>query len=159
MKTHKLKTAFAVTALVCLLQFSGPDTLCGRTLYLSPAGDDSVACAHGAVFRTLKQAVSCLEPGDTLIVREGECSVIRLGGQPAPAGRRKAICWWRESATTGFFHGDREPRSGCQRAEKKLLWRFLYSSLRRDAGQRYEIGIKARTGSAALAREGQSGGG
>ncbi|MEA2064555.1 MAG: right-handed parallel beta-helix repeat-containing protein [Gemmatimonadota bacterium] len=45
--------------------------LYGRTLYLSTSGDDSAAEGHGVEFRTLKRAVSCLEPGDTLIVKNG----------------------------------------------------------------------------------------
>jgi Right handed beta helix region len=72
MTTYKEKTAFGILTLAWLFLLAGPPTLCGRTMYLSTAGDDSTACGHGAVFLTLHRAVECLEPGDTLIVREGD---------------------------------------------------------------------------------------
>ena len=61
------KTIFVL--LVFCLAVSGP--LAARTFFLSADGDDSSTCRAGAEFRTLKRAVACLAPGDTLIIREG----------------------------------------------------------------------------------------
>ncbi len=71
MRTYRLQIAAGIVIPLCLLWLAGPPALYGRTLFLSPTGDDSVAVAHGAELRTLKHAVGCLAPGDTLIVREG----------------------------------------------------------------------------------------
>ncbi|MBN2289203.1 MAG: right-handed parallel beta-helix repeat-containing protein [Candidatus Glassbacteria bacterium] len=64
--------AACLLALACFLGPAGQWSLYGRTMYLAPDGDDSVECGPGAAFRTLKRAVECLAPGDTLTVREGD---------------------------------------------------------------------------------------
>ncbi len=45
--------------------------LAARTMYLGPEGGDGLACWPGNTFRTLARAAECLEPGDTLLIREG----------------------------------------------------------------------------------------
>jgi len=64
-------SALRTGVLLFILLSAGPFPLPGRTMYVSPTGDDSAPCAPGAEFRTLKRAVACLAPGDTLIVRDG----------------------------------------------------------------------------------------
>ena len=61
------KTIFLILA----LWLTGSDSLTARTFFLATDGDDSATCKTGAEFRTLKRAVACLAPGDTLIIREG----------------------------------------------------------------------------------------
>jgi len=71
MVKYKLQTAGRAAILACFLWLAGPVCLFGRTMFLSPSGDDSAPCGSGAVFATLKHAVGCLAPGDTLVLREG----------------------------------------------------------------------------------------
>jgi len=54
-----------------ILALSSFSLLNARTLYLSQSGNDSSLCQHGAAFLTLKRAVECLAPGDTLFIRNG----------------------------------------------------------------------------------------
>ncbi len=60
-------------------------TLSARTLHLAPGGDDSAACADGAVFATLSRAVECLAPGDTLLIADGVyAGGVKIGVRSTP---------------------------------------------------------------------------
>ena len=67
--TEKLVPKAAI--LFIALWAAGTVPLQGRMLSLSATGNDSASCRAGAEFRTLKRAVECLAPGDTLIIRQG----------------------------------------------------------------------------------------
>jgi len=57
----------------------------GRTLYLSPSGDDNSAVEHGATFRSLAGVLPHLWGGDTLIIENGRYQggvYIRRGCKP-----------------------------------------------------------------------------
>ena len=70
MLTSSLNKLIRTSVLAWLLWLAVPALLCGRTYYLAPTGNDTSNCRSGAVFKTLKRAVECLAPGDTLIVIE-----------------------------------------------------------------------------------------
>jgi parallel beta-helix repeat protein len=48
-----------------------PDTAEGRTFYVSVKGDDANPGDEAKPFKTIAKGVSCLKPGDTLLIREG----------------------------------------------------------------------------------------
>ncbi|MBW7995454.1 MAG: hypothetical protein FVQ81_02560 [Candidatus Glassbacteria bacterium] len=68
--THTLyKKCFPALVLVAMLALGSRAQ--ARTLYVSPDGDDASDCGPGAEFATLARAVTCLIPGDTLLISNG----------------------------------------------------------------------------------------
>jgi len=71
MRPDIIRCSSKIFSLLLALFLAGSGPLAARTFFLATDGDDSATCRAGVEFRTLKRAVACLAPGDTLIIREG----------------------------------------------------------------------------------------
>jgi hypothetical protein len=111
-----MKTRFAVLIVVSSALCIGLESAAeAATYYVSGAGNDGYACAQAQNISTPKQtmnnAVGCLAPGDTLLVRGGTYSESLIGNVPAGTS-------WNTKVRIASYNGETvwmRPGTGAER--------------------------------------------
>ena len=77
--------SLAGVSLLFLLLYLTVGDLSAATYYVSPTGNDNSTGLIGAPFKTIQKAASRVNPGDTVIVKDG--TYTDVGDAPAPGAR------------------------------------------------------------------------